>query len=175
MEQLSLTAGKEKENVVQILTDLMEHNREFQIMITVPARAAGEENSLEYVQAKEAPKRDLERDVTNMIHDIGVPAHIRGYQYLREAIQMSVKDMDMLGSITKTLYPEIAKKYETTPSRVERAIRHAIESVWKKNGPQIYFEIAGYLPTEKPTNGQFIAALSEYFRIKEKGKSKKIS
>ena len=67
------------------------------------------------------PKRDLERDVTNMIHDIGVPAHIRGYQYLREAIQMSVKDMDMLGSITKTLYPEIAKKYETTPSRVERA------------------------------------------------------
>ena len=85
-------------------------------MITVPARAAGEENSLEYVQAKEVPKRDLERDVTNMIHDIGVPAHIRGYQYLREAIQMSVKDMDMLGSITKTLYPEIAKKYETTPS-----------------------------------------------------------
>ena len=74
MEQLSLTAGKEKENVVQILTDLMEHNREFQIMITVPARAAGEENSLEYVQAKEVPKRDLERDVTNMIHDIGVPA-----------------------------------------------------------------------------------------------------
>ena len=81
MEQLSLTAGKEKENVVQILTDLMEHNREFQIMITVPARAAGEENSLEYVQAKEVPKRDLERDVTNMIHDIGVPAHIRGYQF----------------------------------------------------------------------------------------------
>ena len=109
MEQLSLTAGKEKENVVQILTDLMEHNREFQIMITVPARAAGEENSLEYVQAKEVPKRDLERDVTNMIHDIGVPAHIRGYQYLREAIQMSVKDMDMLGSITKTLYPKLRK------------------------------------------------------------------
>ena len=84
MEQLSLTAGKEKENVVQILTDLMEHNREFQIMITVPARAAGEENSLEYVQAKEVPKRDLERDVTNMIHDIGVPAHIRGYQYIHK-------------------------------------------------------------------------------------------
>ena len=93
MEQLSLTAGKEKENVVQILTDLMEHNREFQIMITVPARAAGEENSLEYVQAKEVPKRDLERDVTNMIHDIGVPAHIRGYQYLREAIQKLRKSM----------------------------------------------------------------------------------
>ena len=86
MEQLSLTAGKEKENVVQILTDLMEHNREFQIMITVHARAAGEENSLEYVQAKEVPKRDLERDVTNMIHDIGVPGHVRGYQYLREAL-----------------------------------------------------------------------------------------
>ena len=72
------------------------------------------------------------------------------------------------------LYPDIAKQYKTTASKVERAIRHAIESVWKKNGPQIYFEIAQAIcrPTEKPTNGQFIAALSEYFRIKRKGKSK---
>ena len=70
-------------------------------MITVPARAAGEEKLPGICTGKEVPKRDLERDVTNMIHDIGVPAHIRGYQYLREAIQMSVKDMDMLGSITK--------------------------------------------------------------------------
>ena len=139
-----------------MLTDLMEHNREFQIMITVPARAAGEENSLEYVQAKEVPKRDLERDVTNMIHDIGVPAHIRGYQYLREAIQMSVKDMDMLGSITKTLYPEIAKKYETTPSRVERAIRHALDALF------------GYTINTgkgKPTNSEFIALIADKIRL----------
>ena len=164
MEQLSLTAGKEKENVVQILTDLMEHNREFQIMITVPARAAGEENSLEYVQTKEAPKRDLERDVTNMIHDIGVPAHIRGYQYLREAIQMSVKDMDMLGSITKTLYPEIAKKYETTPSRVERAIRHAIEVAWNRGRMETLDALFGYTINTgkgKPTNSEFIALIAD--------------
>ena len=171
MEQLSLTAGKEKENVVQILTDLMEHNREFQIMITVPARAAGEENSLEYVQAKEAPKRDLERDVTNMIHDIGVPAHIRGYQYLREAIQMSVKDMDMLGSITKTLYPEIAKKYETTPSRVERAIRHAIEVAWSRGRMETIEELFGYTVNSgkgKPTNSEFIALIADKIRLEYK-------
>ena len=167
MEQLSLTAGKEKENVVQILTDLMEHNREFQIMITVPARAAGEENSLEYVQAKEVPKRDLERDVTNMIHDIGVPAHIRGYQYLREAIQMSVKDMDMLGSITKTLSPEIAKKYETTPSRVERAIRHAIEVAWNRGRMETLDALFGYTINTgkgKPTNSEFIALIKSGWR-----------
>ena len=86
-----------------------------------------------------------------------------------------LENQDVLVGITKGLYPDIAKQYKTTASKVERAIRHAIESVWKKNGPQVYFEVAGYLPTEKPTNGQFIAALSEYFRIKEKGKSKKIS
>ena len=168
MEQLSLTAGKEKENVVQILTDLMEHNRAFQIMITVPARAAGEENSLEYVQAKEVPKRDLERDVTNMIHDIGVPAHIRGYQYLREAIQMSVKDMDMLGSITKTLYPEIAKKYETTPSRVERAIRHAIEVAWNRGRMETLDALFGYTINTgkgKPTNSEFIALIADKIRL----------
>ena len=164
MEQLSLTAGKEKENVVQILTDLIEHKRELQIIITLPARAAGEENSLEYVQAKEVPKRDLERDVTNMIHDIGVPAHIRGYQYLREAIQMSVKDMDMLGSITKTLYPEIAKKYETTPSRVERAIRHAIEVAWDRGDVDVLNSYFGYTihnTRGKPTNSEFIAMISD--------------
>ena len=116
-----------------------------------------------------------ELTVTEILHQIGVPAHIKGYQYLREAIIIAVGDMDVINAITKVLYPMVAKTFQTTPSRVERAIRHAIESVWKKNGPQIYFEIAGYLPTEKPTNGQFIAALSEYFRIKEKGKSKKIS
>ena len=168
MEQLSLTAGKEKENVVQILTDLMEHNREFQIRINVPARAAGEENSLEYVQAKEVPKRDLERDVTNMIHDIGVPAHIRGYQYLREAIQMSVKDMDMLGSITKTLYPEIAKKYETTPSRVERAIRHAIEVAWNRGRMETLDALFGYTINTgkgKPTNSEFIALIADKIRL----------
>ena len=99
-----------------------------------------------------------------MIHDIGVPAHIRGYQYLREAIQMSVKDMDMLGSITKTLYPEIAKKYETTPSRVERAIRHAIEVAWDRGDVDVLNSYFGYTihnTRGKPTNSEFIAMISD--------------
>ena len=171
MEQLSLTAGKEKENVVQILTDLMEHNREFQIMITVPARAAGEENSLEYVQAKEVPKRDLERDVTNMIHDIGVPAHIKGYQYLRDAIILSVNDMEMLNSITKILYPTIAKRHQTTPSRVERAIRHAIEVAWSRGKVDTIEELFGYTVSDrkgKPTSSEFIALLADKIRLEYK-------
>ena len=130
-----------------------------------------ERNRTEYVQAKEVPKRDLERDVTNMIHDIGVPAHIRGYQYLREAIQMSVKDMDMLGSITKTLYPEIAKKYETTPSRVERAIRHAIEVAWDRGDVDTLQEYFGFTVSGakgKPTNSEFISMVADRLRLELK-------
>jgi len=171
MEQLSLTAGKEKENVVQILTDLMEHNREFQIMITVPARAAGEENSLEYVQAKEVPKRDLERDVTNMIHDIGVPAHIRGYQYLREAILIAVDDMDVINAITKVLYPQVAKTFSTTPSRVERAIRHAIELAWDRGDLETLQKFFGYTVSNtkgKPTNSEFIALIADKLQLQLK-------
>ena len=81
---------------------------------------------------EEAAVHDLEQDVTNMIHEIGVPAHIKGYQYLREAIMMSVEDPAMISSITKILYPTIAKRFQTTPSRVERAIRHAIEVAWSR-------------------------------------------
>ena len=136
-------------------------------MITVPARAAGEENSLEYVQAKEVPKRDLERDVTNMIHDIGVPAHIRGYQYLREAIQMSVKDMDMLGSITKTLYPEIAKKYED--EKIVSFINgHAIEVAWNRGRMETLDALFGYTINTgkgKPTNSEFIALIADKIRL----------
>ena len=87
---------------------------------------------------------------------------------------MAVEDQEVLTGITKGLYPDIAKAYRTTSSKVERAIRHAIESAWKKNGQQVYFEVAGYLPVDKPTNGQFIAALSEYFRIHNDNRPKKI-
>ena len=89
-------------------------------------------------------ERDLETDVTNMIHEIGVPAHIKGYQYLRDAIMMSVKDMEMLSSITKVLYPTIAKNHQTTPSRVERAIRHAIEVAWSRGKMDTIDELFGY-------------------------------
>lgn len=130
MEQLRMSAGKDNERVVQILTDLMKTNKEFQIMITVPASGTSSLSEItkeEEAAAKPAAAHNLEKDVTDMIHEIGVPAHIKGYQYLREAIMMSVEDIEMLNSITKILYPTIAKKYQTTPSRVERAIRHAIE------------------------------------------------
>ena len=112
--------------------------------------------------------RDLEKDVTDMIHEIGVPAHIKGYQYLREAIMMSVQDVEMLGSITKVLYPTIAKKYQTTPSRVERAIRHAIEVAWSRGRMETLDALFGYTINTgkgKPTNSEFIALIADKIRL----------
>lgn len=123
----------------------------------------------------EDPFRNLEGEISVLLSRMGISASIKGYHFIRKAVMMAVEDQDVLVGITKGLYPDIAKMYRTTASKVERAIRHAIESAWKKNGPQIYFEVAGYLPAEKPTNGQFIAALSEYFRIRGKERPKKIS
>jgi len=117
--------------------------------------------------------RDLETDVTNMIHEIGVPAHIKGYQYLRDAIMMSVEDMDMLNSITKILYPTIAKSHQTTPSRVERAIRHAIEVAWSRGKMDTIDELFGYTVSNgkgKPTNSEFIALISDKIRLEHKSK-----
>lgn len=114
---------------------------------------------------------DLESDVTNIIHEIGVPAHIKGYQYLREAIIMSVNDIDMLNSITKILYPTIAKKYQTTPSRVERAIRHAIEVAWSRGKMDTIDELFGYTINNgkgKPTNSEFIALIADRIRLEYK-------
>ena len=129
METLNVTASRDQEQFYRILNNLISTNKEFQIMITVPS--AMKEGDVQNVDMLQIPvQHDLEKDVTDMIHEIGVPAHIKGYQYLREAIMMSVEDVEMLGSITKVLYPTIAKKYQTTPSRVERAIRHAIEVAW---------------------------------------------
>ena len=118
--------------------------------------------------------RDLEGEVSVLLSRMGISASIKGYHFIRRAVMMAVEDQDVLVGITKGLYPDIGKLYKTTASKVERAIRHAIESAWKKNGPQVYFEVAGYLPSEKPTNGQLIAALSEYFRLQEE-RPKKIS
>ena len=117
----------------------------------------------------EVEGRDLEKDVTDMIHEIGVPAHIKGYQYLREAIMMSVQDMEMLNSITKLLYPSIASKYQTTPSRVERAIRHAIEVAWSRGRMETLDALFGYTINTgkgKPTNSEFIALITDKLRLK---------
>ena len=127
------------------------------------------------VFGEENPFRDLEGEISVILSRMGISASIKGYHFIRQAVMMAVEDQDVLVGITKGLYPDIAKMYKTTASKVERAIRHAIESAWKKNGQQVYFEIAGYLPAEKPTNGQCIAALSEYFRMQQKERPKKIS
>ena len=114
---------------------------------------------------------NLELDVTNIIHEIGVPAHIKGYQYLRDAIILSVEDMEMLNSITKILYPTIAKKYQTTPSRVERAIRHAIEVAWSRGKMDTIDELFGYTVSNgkgKPTNSEFIALIADKIRLEYK-------
>jgi len=113
----------------------------------------------------------IEADVTNIIHEIGVPAHIKGYHYLREAILLVINNMDLLGGITKELYPMIAKKFNTTPSRVERAIRHAIEVAWNRGRIETINKIFGYTVHDekgKPTNGEFIAMIADKLRLQLK-------
>lgn len=169
MEKLSITATKDNEKIYKILGDLMNADKEFQIMITVPsAKGVMTEKSVKEAPRQEILPRDLEQDVTNMIHEIGVPAHIKGYQYLREAIMMSVEDPGMISSITKILYPTIAKKYQTTPSRVERAIRHAIEVAWSRGRMETLDALFGYTINTgkgKPTNSEFIALIADKIRL----------
>lgn len=114
---------------------------------------------------------DLETIVTEMIHDLGVPAHIKGYQYIRSAIMMVVENMDLLNFITKRLYPEIAKSYHTTASRVERAIRHSIEVAWSRGNADMMNSIFGYTINTgkgKPTNSEFIAMVADKIRLQVK-------
>jgi len=112
--------------------------------------------------------QSIEIEITNIIHEIGVPAHIKGYFYLREAIGMVVKNVDLLGAVTKELYPTIAKKYNTTPSRVERAIRHAIEIAWNRGCLETINNLFGYTihsQKGKPTNSEFIAMVADKLRM----------
>ena len=114
---------------------------------------------------------DLETEITSIIHEIGVPAHIKGYMYLREAITMVVNDMELLSAVTKELYPSIAKKYNTTASRVERAIRHAIEVAWGRGQVDAINKLFGYTVHNekgKPTNLEFIAIIADKLRLKNK-------
>lgn len=119
----------------------------------------------------EKNKENLEALVTNVIHEVGVPAHIKGYQYLREAIIMVVEDIDVINQITKSLYPKIAYKFNTTPSRVERAIRHAIEVAWGRGDQKTVENIFGYTISAakgKPTNSEFIAMIADKLRLELK-------
>ena len=111
---------------------------------------------------------NLVSEVTNVMHKIGIPAHVKGYQYIREAILMVVEDVSLLGAVTKELYPGIAKKYDTASSRVERGIRHAIELAWERGHTDTLKQIFGYsmnVDRQKPTNSEFIAILADKFRV----------
>ena len=127
--------------------------------------------SLRYPAARRSDKVSSETLVTNIIHEIGVPAHIKGYQYLREAIIIAVNDMDVINAITKVLYPEVAKTFGTTPSRVERAIRHAIEVAWDRGDLDTLQKFFGYTVSNtkgKPTNSEFIALIADKLQLQLK-------
>jgi two-component system response regulator (stage 0 sporulation protein A) len=124
-----------------------------------------------YRPQAEAKPKNLDASITSIIHEIGVPAHIKGYLYLREAISMVYNDIELLGSITKVLYPDIAKKFNTTASRVERAIRHAIEVAWSRGNIDSISSLFGYtvsMTKAKPTNSEFIAMVADKLRLEHK-------
>lgn len=135
----------------------------------VAARRSPNRSSAQQTQDDRTP--DIETQVTKIIHQIGVPAHIKGYQYLRTAILLTVNDSDIINSVTKVLYPSVAKKYQTTTSRVERAIRHAIEVAWDRGDVDTLNSYFGYTIQNnrgKPTNSEFIAMIADNLRLKYK-------
>ena len=126
------------------------------------------------VTTRKAGSQSIESLVTGIIHEIGVPAHIKGYQYLREAIIIAVNDMDVINAITKVLYPQVAKTFQTTPSRVERAIRHAIEVAWDRGDLDTLQRFFGYTVSNtkgKPTNSEFIALIADKLQLQLKAAS----
>ncbi|MBE7002312.1 MAG: sporulation transcription factor Spo0A [Ruminococcaceae bacterium] len=127
--------------------------------------------SLRMTATRHTGQQNIETMVTNIIHEIGVPAHIKGYQYLREAIIIAVEDMDVINAITKILYPQVAKTFQTTPSRVERAIRHAIEVAWDRGDLDTLQRFFGYTVSNtkgKPTNSEFIALIADKLQLQMK-------
>ena len=142
---------------IQSLVDRMQEIRGGEILRLQPKRAQD--------------KHSIETMVTGIIHEIGVPAHIKGYQYLREAIIIAVNDMDVINAITKVLYPQVAKAFQTTPSRVERAIRHAIEVAWDRGDLDTLQRFFGYTVSNtkgKPTNSEFIALIADKLQLQLK-------
>ena len=131
----------------------------------------GGENRRKHTASHRPDKTSIETMVTGIIHEIGVPAHIKGYQYLREAIIIAVNDMDVINAITKVLYPQVAKTFQTTPSRVERAIRHAIEVAWDRGDLDTLQRFFGYTVSNtkgKPTNSEFIALIADKLQLQLK-------
>ena len=185
MDTLNVAVADEKKNMQSLLKgmeflgtakssdeaySMINGNAGSDVVLVYVKRASGDTEPLDDTYME---KKSLETQVTDIIHEIGVPAHIKGYQYLRDAIIMSVGDMDMLNSITKILYPGIAKKFQTTPSRVERAIRHAIEVAWSRGKMDTLDDLFGYTISNgkgKPTNSEFIALITDKIRLQMKNK-----
>lgn len=186
MGNVSVAIAEDNEKIFRILNDLeytkLTNDGEKPDMVLVYVKKPADfdailsgnpdSSSTKLVSEDEVQRnKSLQEKVTEIIHEVGVPAHIKGYQYLREAIIMSVEDMDMLNSITKILYPSIAKKFATTPSRVERAIRHAIEVAWSRGRMDTIDEMFGYTINcrkGKPTNSEFIALVTDRIRLQMK-------
>ena len=173
----------EQENLAKSIRMVYELGHKKSGKEIVPIKKKEEKIAVSSVKgSKENPNRwetevwsrvDLETRITKVIHEVGVPAHIKGYQYLREAICMTVLDVDLMSSVTKILYPDIAKKYHTTASRVERAIRHAIEVAWTRGRLETIDALFGYTVHAgkgKPTNSEFIALIADKIRL-ENGKN----
>ncbi len=138
---------------------------------TIVTRRTKPHATMALQSSSQKPTSDLETQVTQIIHQIGVPAHIKGYQYLRTAILMTISDSEIINSVTKVLYPSVAKKYSTTTSRVERAIRHAIEVAWDRGDVDTLNSYFGYTIQNnrgKPTNSEFIAMIADNLRLKLK-------
>lgn len=142
-----------------------------QLVRDIPPRTEDRNAGLSIIGNRPAVSKDMEIEVTKVIHEIGVPAHVKGYQYLRDAIMLVVDEINYLGAVTKELYPAIAQKYDTTPSRVERAIRHAIELAWDRGDLDKINKFFGYTISGekgKPTNSEFIAIIADRLRLENK-------
>lgn len=185
MEQMIEIATKENALVLETFKKILEEKQPIEIKISVPAwmdqgckMDLTQKEQDRFVMEREKVTNQetgenvtLEQIISKLLHELGVPAHIKGYQYLRLAIQLSVEDMQNLHSITKVLYPSIAEAFHTTPSRVERAIRHAVEVSFSRGKMETLEEIFGYSVNTlkgKPTNSEFIAMLADQIRLKQR-------
>lgn len=178
-ELLSVNANQTEE-IGKILDKLLTENKAFSVLITVTPdglvsechpvnQAATRMQTKQSAEIQNQEPVNLEKEITAMIQGIGVPAHIKGYQYLRDAIRMTIEDRETNSSITKVLYPTIAEKYQTTSSRVERAIRHAIEVTFSRGPIEPKAALFGYTigyGKGKPTNSEFIALIADRIRLK---------
>ena len=183
MSTLNVAVADEKKNMQSLLKgmeflgtarssdeaySMINGNAGSDVILVYVKRASGDTEPLDDTYME---KKSLETQVTDIIHEIGVPAHIKGYQYLREAIILSINDSEMMNSVTKVLYPTVAKTFSTTSSRVERAIRHAIEVAWDRGDVDVLSSYFGYTIQNsrgKPTNSEFIAMISDKLRLSMK-------